>query len=245
MRSYGAELGGLECRVVENASAGRPPELAVVLCHGFGAPGTDLVGLAPELFHLAPELPARFIFPAAPLAPGDMAMFGGRAWWDLDVNRLVMGMERGEFHLLREEIPPGLATAGEHLSRLVEETLGDLNLPVSRLVLGGFSQGAMVATDVALRLPKAPGGLCIFSGTLLAESQWRPLALKRGEITVLQSHGYQDQVLPFVAAEWLRDLLREAGMGVTFLPFHGGHEIPVQALERCAEMLVEVHRRSI
>ena len=239
MQSYGATLGGLKCRIVDS-SAETTPELAVVLCHGFGAPGTDLVGLAPELFHIAPELAGRvrFVFPAAPLAPGDLALYGGLAWWELDINRLVMAIERGEMRLLRDEIPAGLAAAREQFTRLLDDLRQQTGLPGSRLVLGGFSQGAMLATDVALRLPEAPAGLCIFSGTLLAEAEWGPLARQRGPLRVFQSHGREDQILPFVAAEWLRDLLVESGMEVDFLPFRGGHQIPVDALERCAAMLV-------
>ena len=241
MQSYGTTLGGLTCRIVD-ASAETTPELAVVLCHGFGAPGTDLVGLAPELFHMAPQLAGRvrFVFPAAPLAPGDLALYGGLAWWDLDVNRLIMAIEQGQMRLLRDEIPEGLAAAREQLTRLLGDLRQQTALPLSRLVLGGFSQGAMLATDVALRLPEAPAGLCVFSGTLLAEAEWGPLASQRGPLRVFQSHGHEDQILPFIAAEWLRDLLVESGMEVDFLSFRGGHQIPLQALQRFAAMLVRI-----
>lgn len=239
MQSSVVELGGLECRILEAVPDGERPELVVVLCHGFGAPGTDLVGLAPEVLHIAPDLArrTRFLFPAGPLAPADLAMYGGRAWWPLDVNRLLLAIERGEMRLLRDQVPDGLAEARSRLTTLVDQVSRETGLPVSRFVLGGFSQGAMLATDVALRLPEAPAGLCIFSGTLLAEVEWRALAQRRGPLKVFQSHGDQDQVLPFVAAEWLRDLLIEAGMDVEYLPFHGGHQIPLEALERFAAML--------
>ena len=63
-----ATIGNLECRVLD-VEGGSPPELAVVLCHGYGAPGDDLVGLASEVLRLHPELMGRvrFYFPAAPL----------------------------------------------------------------------------------------------------------------------------------------------------------------------------------
>lgn len=239
MQSYGANYGGLECQVVDGAEGS--PELVVVLCHGFGAPGTDLVGLGPELLHLAPELKGRvrFVFPAAPLAPPDLAMYGGRAWWPLDVNRLLVAIETGQTRFLCEMVPEGLAAAREKLNGLIDEVGRQTGLPIARFVLGGFSQGAMLATDVMLRLPESPAGLCVFSGTLLCESEWRPLAERRGPLKVLQSHGYQDQILPFAAAEWLRDLLAGAGMEVEFIPFQGGHQIPLEALEQFAAMLVQ------
>jgi phospholipase/carboxylesterase len=59
---------------------------------------------------------------------------------------------------------------------------------------------------------------------------------------VLQSHGDEDQILPFEAAEWLRDLLVEAGCDVEFIPFHGPHTIPPVALLRFIERLSELVR---
>ncbi len=85
-------LGGLSCRVLQQASPGASLELAVVLCHGFGAPGDDLVSLAPEILRARPELAqkVRFVFPEAPLSLAGQGYGGGRAWWPLDVQRLAV-----------------------------------------------------------------------------------------------------------------------------------------------------------
>lgn len=234
-----ANLGGLDCRVIDDLPAGRQPKLIVILCHGFGAPGTDLVALGPELLGLNPDLTdrVRFIFPAAPVALEELAMFGGRAWWPLDVARVTAALEADEIRDLSNDLPDEMPEARRMLTRLVEDVMEQTGLPTSRLVLGGFSQGAMLSTDVSLRLPEPPAALCLFSGTLLCEADWRDLAGGNGSFPVLQSHGRQDPLLPFRMAERLRDLLADAGLEVDFLPFDGVHTIPYEALHRFAALL--------
>ena len=105
-------------------------------------------------------------------------------------------------------------------------------LTADRFVLGGFSQGAMLTTDVALRLKKTPAGLVILSGGLINEAQWRQLALERGPLAVLQSHGKYDSILPFPMGTALRDLCLEGGADVDFVAFNGDHEIPLEVLHR-------------
>ena len=230
---------GLNCHLIDQLPDGTEASLAVVLCHGFGAPGTDLVSIGSELLSAYPRLgqALRFIFPEAPLSLEDYGMPGGRAWWPLDLERMTAAIERGELRDLRNDLPDGLAEAREKLTSLVEDVQQRHGLPTSRIVLGGFSQGAMLATDVTLRLPESPAGLCIFSGTLLCEQEWKPLAAERGPLLVVQSHGHQDPLLPFQAAEWLRELLTDAGFDVDFVPFAGPHTIPVEALQHFAALL--------
>ncbi|MEX0703219.1 MAG: dienelactone hydrolase family protein [Planctomycetales bacterium] len=238
-------LGGLNCEVYDELPRDARPRLGVVFCHGFGAPANDLVPLGPALLRQEPALRehVRFLFPGAPLSLDAEGLFGGRAWWPLDIQRLVLAAEQGEFRDLREELPKGLERASETLTALVAEWRAETGLAVDRIVLGGFSQGAMLATDVALRLPERPAALCIFSGTLMAESQWRDLAALRGGLPVLQSHGRRDPLLPFEAAESLRDVLTEAGLQVEFLPFDGPHTIPQAALVRTAALLARLVER--
>ena len=75
------------------------------------------------------------------------------------------------------------------------------------------------------------------SGSFLNESEWRERAPLHSGLRVLQSHGTEDPLLPFAAAEWLRDLLTGAGATVEFVPFPGGHEIPFEVFERIAVLL--------
>jgi phospholipase/carboxylesterase len=236
------QLGSLSCRVYQEAAG--PPTLAVVLCHGFGAPGDDLVSLGPELVRRSPALaPVRFIFPSAPLSLAGImpsAMGDSRAWWMLDMERMIairMGQGPQTPEQLRAEVPDGLPQARRALMGLVDAAARATSLSLSRLVLGGFSQGAMLATDVAFRLEEAPAALAILSGAVVAEPDWRARAPARRGLRVLQSHGTEDPILPYDNAEVLRELLTEAGLKVDFVPFPGGHTIPMEALERLAQLL--------
>lgn len=233
-------IAGLEC-VVLPPSRPEALRLCVVLCHGFGAPGTDLVPLAFELINRDESFSetVQFVFPAAPLSLDEEGLQGGRAWWHLDVNSLVNAIARGEVRVLRNAMPDGLADARDMVTDLVETLQKELALPPQRIVLGGFSQGAMVATDVTLHMQDSPAALAVFSGTLLCESVWRKLAPRHKGLRVVQSHGRYDMILPFAGAEWLRDMFRQAGLFVDFVEFAGDHTIPVEALTHFAALLRE------
>jgi phospholipase/carboxylesterase len=233
-------LGGLDCVIADDPE--QQPRFAAVFMHGFGATGENLVPLADEFVLHDPTLSkkVRFIFPAAPLEPREFAEFGGRAWWPLDVAALQRAIALSEFRNLRRDVPPQLADAREKVLMLIGELESAMGIPTERVVLGGFSQGSMLATDACLRLDRSPEALVIWSGTLLAEDDWRELAPRRAGLKVLQSHGHQDQILSFEAAQWLRDMLTEAGLNVEFIPFNGPHTIPQAAFAKTAELLASL-----
>jgi phospholipase/carboxylesterase len=238
MHVINTEMGGLQVRVV-SAGAEDKPEVVAVLCHGFGAPGTDLVGLGGEIFSMAPTLKGRvrFYFPAAPLSLEALGMFGARAWWHLDMEALEKSLQSGKPRIRRKEKPEGLPNARRHLLALVDDVQKQTRLPISKVVLGGFSQGSMLATDAALRMEEAPGGLCIFSGTLLSEDDWTRLAKKRAGLRVVQTHGRQDMLLAFDEAQALRDLLQKAGLKMAFHAFNDGHTIDMHGVKMLADLL--------
>jgi phospholipase/carboxylesterase len=218
------EIAGLTTRIVGPADA----KLTVILMHGFGAPGDDLVGLAPYL-----QAPVRFVFPEAPLELG--GLYGdSRAWWLLDLARLEQQLASGGSVIRSAEIPEGLAPARDHVLKLAAAIEARFPGP---LVLGGFSQGAMLALDVALHRDTKPAGLLLMSGTLLAEPVWGPRFASLAGVRVLMSHGRSDQLLPFSAAETLRDKLRGAGATVEWVPFAGGHEIPPVVIDSASKFL--------
>jgi phospholipase/carboxylesterase len=227
-------IGELTCTLIDDLQQGQRPSLIVVLCHGYGASGDDLVDIGRRLLAACPELAegTRFVFPHAPLTLDDIGYHGGRAWWHLDVQRLVEAVEQRRFRDFANEYPDGLSEARHKLLSVIKSFEDDYGLDTSRIVLGGFSQGAMLTTDVALHLPTAPAGLFVWSGTLICEKTWRELAAKRGELRVLQSHGHYDPILPFEAAETLRDLFAASQFQTEFIEFGGMHEIPAAVLER-------------
>ncbi len=223
------KIGGLKARIAggtDRQGGGDGP--IVVLLHGFGAPGEDLVPLH-RVIDAKPG--TRFVFPEAPIALG-AGFGGGRAWWNIDMMRLQMQMARGDMRDLRHEIPDGIVPAREQ----VVAFLGDLGRvigapsPDHGIFLGGFSQGAMLSTDVALHESVALEGLVLLSGSYVAEAEWKPRMASRTGLRVLQSHGREDPILPFALAESLRDDLRAAGLSVEWVPFRGGHGIAPEVL---------------
>lgn len=232
-------FGPLNARVTggtDGAGGGDGP--VVVLLHGFGAPGYDLVGLGPEL-----SAPAgtRFVFPEAPLSLGMPGMMmDARAWWMIDMVRLEQALRSGALRDMSQEVPDGMAEANQMVNALLDAVEDRLGVPGDRIVLGGFSQGAMLSCDVALRSDRALAGLVLFSGTLLAEPEWGPRMAARAGLKVVQSHGRHDPLLPFSLAERLRDLLTGAGLAHTWVPFDGQHEIPRAGLTAASALLQDV-----
>ncbi len=237
-RAQRQQLGQLNCVVVQPES-GEEIRKIMVLCHGFGAPGEDLVGIAEELLErTASPDGVQLIFPAAPLSLDELGMPGGRAWWLLSIAKLVAAMEEGRFEQVREEVPEGIDTARNYLTETIEIALERSSLTAAQLVLGGFSQGAMLAMDVACRgLNAPPAAMCLYSGALICEKQWRLAAPKLAACQVVQSHGKQDPILPFTMGVWLRDLLLKSNCNVDFIEFNGPHTIPLEAIERTSQLL--------
>jgi phospholipase/carboxylesterase len=231
------QIAGLDVVLTggEDREGGGKGTPAVVLLHGFGAPGTDLVPLWRVL-----DVPreTRFVFPAAPLETHMMPGADSRAWWNIDMVRLQSAMERGELRDLSAEEPEGLAEARQTMDAFLRALAEEL--APNKLVLGGFSQGAMLSVDVALRTEHRPAALVILSGTLLAEKIWVSRMKALAGLPVFQSHGADDPLLPYALAERLKEELTAAGARVTFEAFRGGHEIPPSVLDGVGTFLRSV-----
>lgn len=228
------ELGGLTVRWFQvDGDAEDAP--TVVLMHGFGAPGTDLVPLG-QAIQAPPG--TRFLFPEAPLLlPPEIGGGAGRAWWMIDIMKLQIGLMTGQTRALKDEDPEGLPAAREKVVAMLDAFEDRHGLDRSRLVLGGFSQGSMLATDVVLETDLELASLVVMSGTFLAAERWRPKLAARKGLPVLQSHGRGDPILPYAIAEELRDAMTDAGMDVSFIPFGGGHGIPPEVLQQLGRRL--------
>src|SRR3954470_25044961 len=101
---------------VHRAGAGDGP--AILLCHGFGAPGDDLVGLARGV-DAGPGV--RWFFPEAPIELDLGWGMRGRAWWPIDMERMMTLRARGEGPRMAEETPEGLAPARAALEATIAE----------------------------------------------------------------------------------------------------------------------------
>lgn len=238
-------LGPLRARIVRNpSSTGAESEggqgLTIVLLHGFGAPGDDLAGLA-EMIPVPPG--STLVFPEALHDLSELAgplYEGARAWWMIDMARLERAIRTGAIRDMSNEIPEGLAEARDAVVAMLGALEQQEGIALDRLVLGGFSQGAMLALDVALRTTRDLKGLVLLSGTFIAEPEWTPRMSGRARTPVFQSHGTADPLLPYAIAEKLRDALAKAGLDVTFDRFEGGHGIPPSTMRKLGDWLAKL-----
>jgi phospholipase/carboxylesterase len=204
-------------------AAGGKPNALVILCHGYGSNGEDLIGLAPYWARALPN--AQFVSPNAPEPlPG---MPGAYQWWDL-----MRGGDRAA----------GAARAGDVLNRFIDQELARYQLDDSRCALAGFSQGTMMALHVGLRRQKQLAGIIGFSGTLIA-----PDALKdemRSKPPVMLIHGDQDDRIPVTASLSAADALCAAGHAAQWHISYGiGHSIAPDGLDLGAAFLKRAFKK--
>ncbi len=233
------KLGGLTVRLTggtDGKGGGNGPW--VVLLHGFGAPGDDLVPLSEYL-----DAPAgtRFLFPEAPIQI-PMGFGDSRVWWMIALARIQADRVADKVRDTSGEMPRGLPEARARMKGVLDEIRTTLGADPARTVLGGFSQGAMLSCDALLHSMQPYAGLIQLSGTLVAKQEWAPLLTKRKGLPLFQSHGTQDPILPFSMAERLRDEFLQAGVTVEWQPFRGGHEIPEPVLRKLGSFLVKTIR---
>ena len=170
------------------APARGPATHLVVLVHGYGADGQDLLGLANHWQGLLPTVAF-----AAPNAPTRIPGGPGYQWFPIS---------RIDPHEMRK----GVETAAPALDEYLDGELSRLGLPPERLALAGFSQGTMMSLHLGLRRKVRPAAIVGFSGLLAGPPPSSESG--DGEIPpVLLTHGDSDQVIPpqamFVAASQL------------------------------------------
>jgi phospholipase/carboxylesterase len=233
-------IAALDCIVVDG---GPSPSIAVVICHGYGASYEDLAPLAGEWIGYlhAKARKFRFVFPDAPHTLADLGMPESRAWWPIDMMAFALAVQTGRFDDLHEHQPPGLNEARELLCGTIHDVKRKLGGESTPLVLGGFSQGAMLAMDVSLRGDIAPPQLLFqFSGTILCRPQWQSALERLAATPVYQSHGSLDPILPFSSAVELHQMLQDAGVPADFHSFVGPHTIDYESIGRTARALDEL-----
>jgi phospholipase/carboxylesterase len=186
----------------------------VVLLHGYGADGNDLIGLAPHWQQMLPT--AAFVAPNAPTpVPGS----AGYQWFPLT---------RMDPH----ELARGVAAAAPQLEEYLDAELARLALPPERLALAGFSQGTMMSLHVGLRRKVLPAAIIGFSGLLASpppEGEKPP---------ILMTHGDADTVIPAQAMLMAAMALGAAGACVQWHLAPGmGHGIDPAGMVMAGEFL--------
>ena len=213
-----------------------PDAPIVVLLHGFFGSADELAPFAKSI-----SAPARFVFPNGPIDLSDRGL-SGRAWWPIDTTAREEAMARKKPRDLFSWVPPELPSARALVNSILDEVVARLG--PAPLILGGFSQGAMLASDVALRSARKLAGLVLFSPARIAGAEWAPLLSSRRETPIVISHGREDYDLSFAAAESFKDDLVAAGCDVRWVPFDGGHEVPLVAWRELRTLVRGLARQS-
>lgn len=196
------------------AASGKAKQLLVLL-HGYGADGADLIGLAPHLARAMPD--TAFVAPNAP----DPCEGGGTGWqW--------FPLPRGG-----SDTRAGIARAAELLEQFLAAELNRLGLAGEALGLVGFSQGTMMALQVGLAQDPPPAAIIGFSGALAGAPQPHP-----APPPILLIHGDADPMIPPSASLSAAKTLAEAGIPAEWHISAGiGHAIGPDGLELASAFL--------
>ena len=185
-------------------SGGEPKEL-VILLHGLGSNGNDLISLAPLW---AQEIPnAVFVSPDAPfmcdmVPPGYPNAYQWFSLQNRDPDTVLQGVQR----------------AAPILESFITEQLDKYGLLASRLALVGFSQGTMMSLYSGPRYHSPIAGVLGYSGALVWESDVDQAILNRVPVHLI--HGEMDDVVPISAYVAACEQLKACGFSVT------GHTTP-------------------
>jgi phospholipase/carboxylesterase len=173
--------------------SGEEPRRLVILLHGYGSNGADMISLAPRWQRALPD--ALFIAPNAPeRCPG---VPGGYQWWGL-----------GSFDPV--SLAAGVSRAAPVLNGFIDRQLARHGLSNGDVMLVGFSQGTMIALQAGLRREPPVAGIIGYSGMLAA-----PVPPSGGRPPILLIHGDQDSTVPIAALQQARVALERAGVKVS------------------------------
>jgi phospholipase/carboxylesterase len=200
-----------------------PATHLVVLVHGYGADGQDLIGLAQHWQGLLPTVAF-----AAPNAPARIPGGPGYQWFPIS---------RIDPH----EMQKGVEAAGPVLDAYLDAELARLNLPPERLALVGFSQGTMLSLHLGLRRKVRPAAIVGFSGMLPGPPS--PSESGAEFPPILLTHGDSDTVIPPQAMFLAAGQLGLAGAAVQWHLAPGmGHGIDPEGLAMAGQFLSSAFR---
>jgi predicted esterase len=214
---------------IEPAGAARA---AVLVLHGLDMSPSWVAAAVASL-----RLPALVGVPSGPVARAA----GLRSWWPIDDRQRDRRLALGASDLHAVD-PSGRAPARAQLHAAAHALRA--RAPGLPLVVAGFSQGAMLALDAVFQDPPLDvDALALWSASRLAFEQWRPALQRLRGVRVELRHGQADANIAIGAAHALRDALVEGGADVRWMPFDGGHEIPLGAWTGLRRLVREIGAR--
>ncbi len=176
--------------------SGGSPKQIILLLHGFGSNGADMIALAPDWQAALPD--ALFLAPNAPQRLGNFA--SGYQWWPLSA-------------FTPQALAAGAASAAPAIDAFIDRKLAQYRLDEAQLAIVGFSQGTMMALHVGLRRSRQVAAIVGYSGMLTGAAD-----LGRRSITtppVLLVHGSADPVVPIAALHEAKAALDRLGVNAT------------------------------
>jgi phospholipase/carboxylesterase len=192
----------------------KPPVGTVILMHGLGADGNDFVPIVSELA-VTKEIPLRFVFPNAALKP--VTINNGYimpAWFDIT-----------GFDSLHSADVKGIQESVGQIEALIEHE-EKLGVAADKIILAGFSQGAVIALSTGLFFKKRLAGILALSGYLPAtESIIKEGAQGNQQTPIFIGHGSNDNVVPYFLGKDAYDKLNNGGFNVTFHSYAMGHSV--------------------
>jgi phospholipase/carboxylesterase len=203
---------------------GGKPEKIVLMLHGYGSNGQDLIGLAPMLAGDVPN--AVFLSPDAPF-PCDMSALG-RQWFPLQ-------------SFEPDYMLAGIRKAAPLLNDYVDQVLQQMDFDDSDLVMLGFSQGTMMSLFAAPRRRKAIAGVLGYSGALLGAEELSNAGIQKMPVVLI--HGEADDVVTIDRYEAAKKALIENGFKVEGVCIPGlPHSINETGIKKGAEFLRKVFK---
>lgn len=159
-------------------------------------------------------------------APDDY--YGGYSWYDFP-----------------GEAGPGIRRSAQLLFDLLDRQRA-AGFPSEQTTLFGFSQGCLMTIEVGLRYPHRLAGLVGVSGYVhQPERLLREKSSVAGQQRLLMTHGKYDPLIPLARAHEHAELLRQAGVPVTWQEFAKDHTIAGEAeIDVIREFVLEGRRKS-
>lgn len=200
---------------------GDPLAPTIIFFHGYG--GSPLCFSTFPTRYQQNDIVPNWIFPEG-LFTTDAPSFNeeGRAWFPLRISAFQSALAVNDPEKTLLAFPLDIS----HSVSVVQKMLNDLDLDSKKVILGGFSQGAVISTEIFLTGKLNYAGLVIMSGTLINKDSWNTAAANKSSSHFLQTHGFHDNILPWSLAKELEILLTANGLKGHLDSFNGGHEIP-------------------
>lgn len=195
--------------------------IAVIMLHGYGANNLDLAGLSNMI-----DLPGTWFFPNAPIDLAFSPFYESRAWFPIDQQAMEEAMRSGAFRDFSKPASQYFIHALDAILPFVQA----ISARYKHIWIGGFSQGAMLASHLLAKFPHVFFGGILFSGVLVDRLMIEGYHPEKTQLNIFQSHGRCDQVLSFKAASELSLFFSEKAKNHFFMAFEGGHEIPASVI---------------